>query len=185
MMQVVAKVRAGLRRRAEEYCRQVETQDTVRALAQVEAEIQHLTAAIAMGQPPRALVDALREKERQRDALRVSAGASDSAAAVQARLAKTLEQLPSLVEQAIAGLRALMAVRQVEKGKELLALLVEGIVLHPVGGGLEAEIRGNVQGLLKLQAPGKRPGPECKLGGSGGRILPPVSAPSTRVLVAT
>ncbi len=125
------------------------------------------------GGPPGAPA-ALREKERQREALRVSAGASDSVAAVLARLAKTLEQLPSLVEQAIADLRSLLAVQQVDKGKELLALLVDGVVLHPVGGGLEAEIRGNVQGLLKLRAPGKRPGPECKLGGSGGLLDPMV-----------
>ena len=166
----MTKVRASLRRRAEEYRRQVEARETVGALAQIEAEIQNLAAAIAMGKPPRALLEALRERERQREVLRVSAGGAASVDAIQARLAKTLEQLPALVEQAIADLRSLLAVQQVDKGKELLALLVDGIVLHPVGGGLEAEIRGNVQGLMKLRAPGKRPGPECKLGGSGGRI---------------
>jgi hypothetical protein len=167
---LVTKARATLRRRAEEYRRQVEARETVGALAQIEAEIQNLAAAIAMGKPPRALLEALRERERQREVLRVSTRGAASMGAIQARLAKTLEQLPALVEQAIADLRSLLAVQQVDKGKEQLALLVDGIVLHPVGDGLEAEIRGNVQGLLKLQAPGKRPGPECKLGGSGGRI---------------
>jgi hypothetical protein len=141
----------GLRRRLDEYLRQIEVKDTTRALAHVEAEIRHLTAAITMQEPPRALLEALREKEHQREALRASVGGADSVAAVQTRLAKTLEQLPGLVGQAIADLHTLMAVQQVEKGKELLALLVEGVILHPAGGGLEAEIRGNVQGLLKLQ----------------------------------
>jgi hypothetical protein len=40
-----------------------------------------------------------------------------------------------------------------DQGKELLGLLVERIVLLPKDGYLEAEVRGSLQGLLKLKSP--------------------------------
>src|SRR5438034_3065504 len=58
-------------------------------------------------------------------------------------------------------------------GKDVLADLVEAIILHPTRRGPEVELRENLRGLLKLETPGKRPGPECKTGGSGGRIWSP------------
>jgi len=72
---------------------------------------------------------------------------------VEERLAGTLERLPALVTQAIEDLRALLAVQQIDQGKELLGLLVERIVLQPKDGYLEVEVRGSLQGLLKLKSP--------------------------------
>lgn len=62
-----------------------------------------------------------------------------------------------------------------------MALLIERVTLHPSARGLEAEIRGNVEGLIKLQAPGERPGPECNYVGNGGSL---VELPVKRVLVS-
>lgn len=78
------------------------------------------------------------------------------------------------MERHIDDLHTLLTAQQIDKGKEILALLIEGIILHPAASGPEVELRGNLQGLLlqgvlKIQPPnGSRA--ECKSGGSGGRI---------------
>lgn len=105
----------------------------------------------------------LEAKIRERDALIVDVDRSP-------RLSHTLDRLPQLADQAIRDLRTLLAVEQVDKGKTLLAMLVSEIILHPVDGHLEAEVRGNLQGLLKLQPPTGGPRAGLNTVGSGGRI---------------
>ncbi len=165
--QLVAEVRTELLALAREHRQRVEEAGDAKALHQAEQEIEHIKQAVRMGKATETLLEMLAEAEARRKALQNGAKPDSG---VEGRLARTLENLPALIEQHIADLRTVLAVEQIDTGKEILALLVDGIILHPMTKGSEVELRGNLQGLLKLQAPGKRPGPECKTGGSGGRI---------------
>ncbi len=138
-----------------------------KALHRVEQEIENIKEAVKLGKATESLLEMLAEAEARRKALQNGAKPDDG---VEGRLARALENLPALIEQHIADLRTVLAAEQIDTGKEILAQMVEAIILHATKRGPEVEMRGNLQGLLKLQAPGKRPGPECKTGGSGGRI---------------
>jgi hypothetical protein len=122
---------------------------------ELEREIEHIKAAVATGKATPILLEMLEERATRRYALLRQAHPTNG---TEERLVRTLERLPTLVASAVEDLRALLAVQQVEAGKKLLAPLVSGIVLHPAPDGtVEAEIQGNVQGLLKLQPPAGGP----------------------------
>jgi site-specific DNA recombinase len=165
--QLVADVRAELLTLAREHRQRAGEVGDAKTLHRVEQEIENIKAAIRMGKATETLVEMLAEAEARRKVLQNGAKAAGD---TEGRLARALENLPALVERSIADLQTVLAAQQIDTGKEILALLIEGIILHPTKKGPEVELRGNLQGLLKLQAPGKRPGPECKTGGSGGRI---------------
>jgi hypothetical protein len=164
---VAGHVRTELLALAREHRQRAGAVGDAKALHQVGQEIENIKAAVRMGKATETLLEMLAEAEQRRKAVQ---NGPKPDGGTEARLARALENLPALVEQHIADLQTVLAAQQIDTGKEILAQMVEAIILHPTKRGPEVEMRGNLQGLLKLQAPGKRPGPECKTGGSGGRI---------------
>ncbi len=167
LAQITAEVRAELLWRAREHRQRANETADADAVQRLDEEIANIKAAVVTGKATATLLEMLEEREAQRNAL-LNGSKPDSS--VEERLARTLENLPARIERCVADLRTVLASQQIDTGKEILSLLVGGIILHPTPRGPEVELRGNLEGLLKLQALGKRPGPECKTGGSGGRI---------------
>lgn len=165
--QIVADVRAELVQLAQEDRRRTEEVGNPKALREVEQEIEHIKAAVRTGRATETLLAMLEEAEAKRKGLESSPKPGRD---TEERLARALDNLPARIAQCITDLQTVLAAEQVDTGKEILAELVKAIILYPTKRGPELELRGNLEGLLKLQAPGKRPGPECKTGGSGGWI---------------
>ncbi len=127
--------------------------DRAMTLRRLDAEIENVKTAIAMGKATPILLEMLEERDRQRRAL--LAEQPDANGDVEAKLARILAGLPARIARAVADLETLLTARQVERGKDILAALGAEVVLTPTAEGLEAEIRGNLrQAVTTLAAPG-------------------------------
>lgn len=136
---LLAEIRTALLRKAEEYRQRERLDAEMTSVAQLNTEIENIKTAIAMGKATTTLLEMLEEREAKRKALQPH---RSPATGTEERLGRALDRLPALVERVIADLHAVLAEQHVDRGKELLAALVEGITLYPTPRGLEAEIRG-------------------------------------------
>ncbi len=154
---LIAKVRDLLLEKARQHERQQRQTDTAATLRTLDAEIEHIKKAVTLGKATATLLEMLEVRVRERDSLTVQAGPQSDPTTIQERLQAVLERLPDMVQGCMEDLEALLAAKQVEKGKDLLASLIQEVVLHPVpengsGPQLEAEIKGDIQRVLTLQA---------------------------------
>lgn len=91
----------------------------------------------------------LEQAEQRRESL-LASSASAADDGVPARAAGVLARLPEIVRGYLGDLEALLADRQIERGKQILAALDTAVRLHPTGRGLEVEVTGKLEGVFRL-----------------------------------
>ncbi len=120
--------------------------DQIKALREVEREVEHIKQAVRMGKATESLLEMLEEADRRRKAL-VTDRDGPSREDTQAKLERLLADLPARVQACLEDLEALLSVKQIERGRAILGNLITEIRIHPDG---MAEICGDLQGVLSL-----------------------------------
>lgn len=160
------QVREILHMRAREAGTKAMHHNAEATLRKLDREIANLKALLASGKAtPRAMAE-LEAMLTARDAERadIERGQRPGADVIEARLAQVLATLPERVRGHLNDLDTLLAVNQVNRGKEILATLDAQIVLRPAGDHLNAEISGNLGRVFALVAAKDRRGSNSWLG---------------------
>ncbi len=120
--------------------------DQMKALREVEREIQHIKRAVKLGKATESLLEMLEDAERRRKAL-IAGQDAPRRENVQVRLERVLADLPARVQACLQDLETLLRVQQVERGRAILGSFVTEIRIHPDG---TAEICGDLHRVLSL-----------------------------------
>jgi site-specific DNA recombinase len=147
--EITGQVRAALVERGRRHAAEMATLDRAKERRQIEREIEGIKKAVCLGKATSTLLEMLEDKERRLSAL---AEVTDRANgdAVPDCLSRVLDRLPELVRERFSNLEALLADKQIERGKQILAAFDTKVLLHPCGDHLEVEIKGRVEGIFTL-----------------------------------
>jgi site-specific DNA recombinase len=126
--------------------------DRERELARVTAELKRLVQAIADGTPVRALRERLEELEDQRTRLEADLATQEPPAPV------LHPNMSEVYHRRVANLaEALRSPDTRTEAAEILRSLIETIELRPEGEAYAILLRGDLAGILRLSANGKKP----------------------------
>lgn len=129
MKAIIAKVRGELLARAKQEDRLTRRpNDFAKELRAVETEIANIKQAVKLGTATKTLLEMLEDSEERRKVLLADHDAPKRNYA-QARLENVLAELPKRVQAYMEDLETLLAKRQVERDKDMLASLGTEIVI--------------------------------------------------------
>ncbi len=109
-------------------------------LRAVETEIANIKQAVKLGKATGTLLEMLEDSEERRNVL-LAGHDAPKRNDTRARLEKVLAELPERVQAYLEDLEILLARKQIERGKNILAGLGTEVLIHPNG----IEIRGDLR----------------------------------------
>src|SRR5439155_12844412 len=118
--------------------------DSGAVLRKLDREVGNLKALLATGKATPLAMAELEAMLKQREAEKATVAHRPQPNEIEARLAKVLADLPNRVRRYLDDLDSLLAVQQINRGKEILAGLDTEVVLRPAGDHLNAEISGHL-----------------------------------------
>ena len=126
---------------------------SAKRLRHVEREIENINKAIKSGRATESLLAMLEEVRAREEGPLCSSGATPGGREPPAE--RALDTLPGRVQSLMNDLETLLANKQVDAGRAILAALATEITLTPNRTGLIAHVRGSAGKVLHLVATGK------------------------------